>query len=319
MTELPANLVIRRVAPRRTLVLSGVAIVGGLLALGGAFEAGRYHAGYDVLSAARERSELRATVARLERDNAALHKQLSELDTMRVGLAQERSELAHSIGELQSQVASQAQQLAFYRGVVSNGLSRDDVAMGLKIQQLTITTADGDGSAGSAGEAPVAGDSAAGGAAAANAAAPAGPTGPAGPAARGAAQAGAAPASAAPAGVAPAGAASGASAAADSAAGRFDVHLTLLQTASPEAAVSGAFRLSVEGHSRGKSETLDLPALTSGKVTDQSFSFRYYQSLEQQIALPAGFSPERLTVEVRAGRKPVTPLIQTFPWKVEPP
>lgn len=284
MTELPANLVIRRVAPRRKLILTIVAVIAGALALGVTYELGRYDGGYDVLAAARQRSQLESTAARLERANSELRRQLAELDTLQVGRAQERAELARSIGELRSQVASQAQQLALYRGVVSHGVSRDDAAIGLKIQQLTIT-ADSSGSEGSA--ATVGGSAVSGGAAASDRAAV----------------------------LSRAAAAGGAR---DSA-GRFQVHLTLLQTANPRAALSGTLQLSVEGRVQGKAETLDLAALTAGKRSALSFSVRYYQSLEQDILFPSGFSPERLTVEVRAGRKPVTPLIQTFAWKVDAP
>lgn len=244
MTELPANLVIRRARPGRALVLASVGVILGAAALYAAFEIGRYEGGYDMLAATRQRSQLEATAGRLERANGALRKQLAQLDTMRVGGTQERAELAHTIGELQSQVASQSQQLEFYRGVVSHGLSRDDLAIGLKIQELRITA-----------ESP--------------------------------------------------------------ASGHYEVHLTLLQTARPQAAVSGTFRLSVEGRMQGKAETLDLPAL-GGKV-EQPFTFRYFQSITQDIAVPSGFAPDRLTVEVRAGKMPVTPLIQTFPWRVEAP
>ncbi len=300
MTELPANLVIRRVAPRRTLLLVIVGVIGGLIALGAAYEIGRYDGGYDVIAAARQRAQLEATTSRLGKDNTALRKQVTDLETMRVGLTQERTELAHNIGDLQSQVASQAQQRAFYRGVVSHGVSQDDLAMGLKIQQLSIT-ADSD---------PVteSGASAGSGASPAPSAAAdrPGPSSGAGTAGAAASAAGTAASATAPAG-------------ARDPTGHFQVHLTLLQTASPQAAVSGTFQLSVEGRMQGKAETLDLAALTGGKLSVQSFSFRYYQSLEQEVALPSGFSPERLTVEVREGGKPVTPLIQTFPWKVDAP
>lgn len=323
MTELPANLVIRRVAPRRTLVLTTVAVVGGLLALGASFEAGRYQGGYDVIAAARQRAQLQATAARLEKDNSALRKQVTDLDTTRVGLAQERTELAHTIGELQSQVASQAQQLAFYRGVVSHGVSQDDLAMGLKIQQLTITanSVSGEGSSSGGNSSSGAGSvSGAGGVTGGDSSAGAVRASPSVNASAAGTGAGAGSAGAATeTGVAGGVASTSAAGAAHGADGRFDVHLTLLQTANPQAAMSGTFQLSIEGRSQGKTETLDLAALTDGKLSTQPFSFRYYQSLEQHIALPAGFSPERLTVEVRAGGKPVTPLIQTFPWKVESP
>ena len=47
------------------------------------------------------------------------------------------------------------------------------------------------------------------------------------------------------------------------------------------------------------------------------FNFRYFQNFEQEIAIPAGFAPERLTVEVRSGKKGVSPVTQTFPWNVD--
>src|SRR5262249_50447985 len=63
----------------------------------------------------------------------------AELDTFRVGRAREQAEVAHTIGELQAQVALQSQQLAFYKGVVQQGA----VAIGLKVEQLKITPIEG--------------------------------------------------------------------------------------------------------------------------------------------------------------------------------
>ena len=36
-----------------------------------------------------------------------------------------------------------------------------------------------------------------------------------------------------------------------------------------------------------------------------------FQNFEQEIAIPTGFMPERLTVEVRSGKKGVSPVSQT--------
>ncbi len=58
-------------------------------------------------------------------------------------------------------------------------------------------------------------------------------------------------------------------------------------------------------------------ALTGGKVRELPFTFRYFQNFEQEIAIPAGFVPERLTIEVRSGKKGVSPVTQTFPWNVD--
>ena len=51
--------------------------------------------------------------------NRELRTRLAELDTIRIGRAREQAEVARTIGDLQAQVARQAQELAFYRGIVA--------------------------------------------------------------------------------------------------------------------------------------------------------------------------------------------------------
>jgi hypothetical protein len=97
---------------------------------------------------------------------------------------------------------------------------------------------------------------------------------------------------------------------------RFLVHVTLVRSVRPEDVVSGSLVLGAEGVSGGKAASLDLGALTGGKSHELPFTFRYFQNFDQQIALPAGFQPERLTVEVRSKRRGVSPFTQTFPWDV---
>ena len=115
------------------------------------------------------------------------------------------------------------------------------------------------------------------------------------------------------------------------AAGRFEVHLTLLERTRPEADTKGSLELSVQGTSAGKPATLDQAALTDGKTHEQPFSFRYFENLDEEISLPPGFHPERLTIEARphartavrsaaAGHgEPAGPLVQTFDWRVDGP
>ncbi|MGH8229141.1 MAG: DUF6776 family protein [Steroidobacteraceae bacterium] len=245
MSDPPASLVIRRAPTLRGRLLVCAAVVAGVIAFGGLYELGRYRGGYDMLTAARQRSELVTTKAQLEAANRTLRKQVAELDAMRVGRTEERAALAHTIGGLQAQVAAQAEELTFYRDVVSHGGSRADPAIGLSLTEVRI----------SAAQPP----------------------------------------------------------------GHFDVHLTLLQTAHPQAPVSGSWQLRVEGRAKGKAATLDLAAL-GAQGSRQPFAFRYFQTLDQVIAVPAGFKPQRLTIEVdEKGEKRPMPLIRTFPWRVESP
>src|SRR4029077_5682861 len=74
-------------------------------------------------------------IEHLEKANRELRTRLAELDTIRVGRAREQAEVARTMGDLQAPVAQQAQELAFYRGVVAQGTA----SVGVKIEQLRIT------------------------------------------------------------------------------------------------------------------------------------------------------------------------------------
>lgn len=136
VSELPAKLVVRRAAPLRRLMLAA-AIVAVLAALYLSYELGRHEGGYDVMAAARQRNALQATIGKLEKANSDLSARVAQLDTLRVGRAQERTELGHTIGELQAQVARQTQEIEFYRSVMSEGTMPRGA--GLELRQVRIT------------------------------------------------------------------------------------------------------------------------------------------------------------------------------------
>jgi hypothetical protein len=101
-------------------------------------------------------------------------------------------------------------------------------------------------------------------------------------------------------------------------AGRYHVRMTLVRSVRPEDVVIGTLVMAAEGNSSaGQASNLDLGALTGSKLRELPFNFRYFQNFDQEIAIPSGFQPERLTVEVRSSRKGVSPLTQTFPWNVD--
>ena len=45
------------------------------------------------------------------------------------------------------------------------------------------------------------------------------------------------------------------------------------------------------------------------------FQFRYFQNLEQDVVLPAGFEPRAVNVEVRSARQ--APVRESYPWQVQ--
>jgi hypothetical protein len=235
------SLVVRAHAPTRRIIFIAAVALLALFAAYVIYELGRYNAGYDRLAVAQERTELEVEVEHLEKANHELRTKLAELDTIRVGRAREQAEVARTIGDLQAQVARESQELAFYRGVVTQGAAE----IGVKIGQVRIS-----------------------------------------PGRR---------------------------------SGQFTVHLALLRSGRPDSVVTGTVGLIVDGGTGSQSDApLDLPALTAGKLHELPFNFRFYQNFDQEIAIPAGFKPEHLAVEVHSGRKDVAPLVQTFQWSLEP-
>jgi hypothetical protein len=99
---------------------------------------------------------------------------------------------------------------------------------------------------------------------------------------------------------------------------RFVVHLSLVRSVRPDSVAIGSVALSIDGSTAdGKATTLDLPALTPAKQKELPFNFRYFENLDQDVALPAGFQPEKLAIEVRSSKKDVAPASQSFPWTVD--
>jgi len=129
------SLVVRAHAPTRRIVLIVVICLLVLFALYVIYELGRFDAGYDRMAVAQERTEKEVEIERLEKTNKELRTKLAELDTIRVGRAREQAEVARTIGDLQAQVARESQELAFYRGVVTQGAAE----IGVKIGQVRIS------------------------------------------------------------------------------------------------------------------------------------------------------------------------------------
>lgn len=99
---------------------------------------------------------------------------------------------------------------------------------------------------------------------------------------------------------------------------RYVVHIALVRSVRPDSVAVGSVALSVDGAALdGKPATLDLAALTSGKQKELPFNFRYFENLDQDVMLPAGFQPEKVSVELRSNKKDVAPSSQSFPWSVD--
>ena len=134
MPGLPPKLVVTTYAPTRrviTIVLLVLVVVGSIY---GMFEFGRYSAGYDALAAFNKRAELQAEIDANEATISELRAKVAQLESSTVGQTREREEVQRTIGDLQAQVARANQELAFFRGIVTQNANSAEV----KIQQARM-------------------------------------------------------------------------------------------------------------------------------------------------------------------------------------
>lgn len=140
MPGLPPKLVVTTYAPKRrvvTIVMLVLLVAGSVY---GMFEYGRYNAGFDALAALKERATLRDQIAANEATISELRAKVAQLESSTVGQTREREEVQRTIGELQAQVARANQELAFFRGIVTQNANSAEV----KIQQARmVATATG--------------------------------------------------------------------------------------------------------------------------------------------------------------------------------
>jgi len=134
MPGLPPKLVVTTYAPTRrwiTIVVLLLIVAGGVY---GMFEFGRYSAKYDTIAAFQQRAALRGEIEANEATISELRAKVAQLESSTVGQTREREEVQRTIGDLQAQVARANQELAFFRGIVTQNANSAEV----KIQQARM-------------------------------------------------------------------------------------------------------------------------------------------------------------------------------------
>ncbi len=95
---------------------------------------GQLKAGHDAAASAQERRALEAEVTRLESETSRLNAQVAELEMARRLDREAYGQVERTLGDLQSRIARQGDDLAFYRSIVSP----DDGVQGLRIQRFAV-------------------------------------------------------------------------------------------------------------------------------------------------------------------------------------
>ena len=134
MPGLPPKLVVTTYAPTRrvvTIVLLVLLVAGSVY---GMFELGRYRAGFDAPSSWKQRRALESQIEERDVTIQELRAKVAQLESSTVGQTREREEVQRMITDLQGQVARANQELAFFRGIVTQNANSAEV----KIQQARM-------------------------------------------------------------------------------------------------------------------------------------------------------------------------------------
>jgi hypothetical protein len=99
----------------------------------------------------------------------------------------------------------------------------------------------------------------------------------------------------------------------------YNVRLVLVQSLKHDRKVSGDVHLTVEGEQGGATTSYEYSQLLGDDGNDNwPFSFRYFQDFEREIVLPDGFTPERITIEVRSKTRSISSIEESFSWATSP-
>ncbi|MEM6640595.1 MAG: DUF6776 family protein [Pseudomonadota bacterium] len=103
----------------------------------------------------------------------------------------------------------------------------------------------------------------------------------------------------------------------------YRLNLTLVMAAARhDRSVSGSVEVALEGAHNGEPARFLIGDLLSSepgdaKGADLAFKFRYFQRFERDLQLPAGFVPDRVTVEVNPKGRSAKVIRRAFEWSVQ--
>jgi len=96
---------------------------------------------------------------------------------------------------------------------------------------------------------------------------------------------------------------------------QYYVRLVLVQVMHHDRKVRGEVDFSIDGAQNGVAVTYALEQLLPADAdSNWPFSFRYFQDFDRELVLPAGFTPERVNIEVISRTKSIASVKQSFLW-----
>lgn len=97
---------------------------------------------------------------------------------------------------------------------------------------------------------------------------------------------------------------------------QFHMRLVLVQVMQHDRRVKGEVEFSLEGSQDGVATTYSLKELLPTDArSNWPFAFRYFQDFDRVLILPAGFTPEKINIEVKSRTKSIASVKQSFLWQ----
>ena len=95
----------------------------------------------------------------------------------------------------------------------------------------------------------------------------------------------------------------------------YNIRLVLVQSLQHDRKVSGDVTLSIDGDEGGSATSYSYTQLLPEESSASwPFSFRYFQDFDREIILPDGFTPEKITIEVRSKTRSITSIEESYSW-----
>jgi len=91
--------------------------------------------------------------------------------------------------------------------------------------------------------------------------------------------------------------------------------LVLTQLAKMDVPVKGRVRLDIAGVKDGKPTSLSLAEVSSGAAPNLELKFKYFQTVEGNMVLPAGFAPTNVAVEIVPAGGKLAGFNKNFAWE----
>lgn len=97
---------------------------------------------------------------------------------------------------------------------------------------------------------------------------------------------------------------------------QFHMRLVLVQVMQHDRSVKGDVEFSLEGSQDGVATTYNLEQLLpDDEKSNWPFAFRYFQDFDRELVLPAGFTPEKVNIEVKSRTKSIASVKQSILWR----